>query len=105
MRINERSTANGIQVVRCNDSAVEGGQCHRREAERGVYLTPLLCKTISKRNHCLYTEILGGTMETKLARISQLSSENPDMVFTTIGHLVDKEMLKDCHRKMDGYAP
>lgn len=41
-------------------------------------------------------------METKLARISQLSSENPDMVFTSIRHLIDKEMLKDCHRKMDG---
>ena len=24
------------------------------------------------------------------------------MVFTSIGHLIDKEMLKDCHRKMDG---
>lgn len=41
-------------------------------------------------------------METKLARISQLSSENPDMVFTSIGHFINKEMLKDCHRKMDG---
>ena len=41
-------------------------------------------------------------METKLARISQLSSENPDMVFTSIGHLIGKEMLKNCHRKMDG---
>lgn len=41
-------------------------------------------------------------METKLARISQLSSENPDMVFTSIGHLIDKELLKDCHKKMDG---
>ena len=41
-------------------------------------------------------------METKLARISQLSSENPDMVFTSIGHLINKELLKDCHEKMDG---
>ena len=41
-------------------------------------------------------------MGTKLARISQLSSENPDMVFTSIGHLINKEMLKECHRKMDG---
>ncbi len=64
-------------------------------------LASLLCKTISKRKHCLYPEI-GGTMETKLARISQLSSENPDMVFTSIGHLINKEMLKDCHEKMDG---
>ena len=66
-----------------------------------MYLAPPLCRTISKRKHCLYPEI-GGTMETKLARISQLSSENPDMVFTSIGHLIGKEMLKDCHRKMDG---
>ena len=41
-------------------------------------------------------------METKLARISQLSSENPDMVFTSIGHLINKELLKECHKDMDG---
>lgn len=41
-------------------------------------------------------------METKLARISQMSKENPDMVFTSIGHLVNKEMLKKCHEAMDG---
>lgn len=41
-------------------------------------------------------------METKLERISQLSRENPDMVFTSVGHLINKEMLKECHAKMDG---
>lgn len=41
-------------------------------------------------------------MGTKLERISQLSRENPEMVFTSIGHLIDKEFLKECHRKMDG---
>ena len=41
-------------------------------------------------------------METKLARISQLSSENPEMVFTSVGHLINKELLKECHRDMDG---
>ena len=41
-------------------------------------------------------------METKLARISQLSKENPDMVFTSLGHLINKEMLKNCHAQMDG---
>lgn len=41
-------------------------------------------------------------METKLARISQLSKNNPQMVFTSIGHLINEEMLKDCHEKMDG---
>ena len=41
-------------------------------------------------------------METKLARISQLSKENPGMVFTSIGHLINKDLLKECHAKMDG---
>lgn len=40
-------------------------------------------------------------METKLERITQLSRENPDMVFTSIGHLINMDMLKDCHAKMD----
>lgn len=41
-------------------------------------------------------------METKLAGIAQLSNENPSMVFTSVGHRINKEMLKDCHEKMDG---
>ena len=41
-------------------------------------------------------------METKLERISQLSKENPKMVFTSIGHLINKELLESCHNKMDG---
>ena len=41
-------------------------------------------------------------MGTKLERISQLSRENPDMVFTSIGHLINKELLRECHEKMDG---
>ena len=39
-------------------------------------------------------------MKTKLERISQLSKENPNMVFTSIGHLIDKDMLKCCHESM-----
>ena len=41
-------------------------------------------------------------MATKLERISQLSRENPDVVFTSIGHLIDKELLRQCHKDMDG---
>ena len=39
-------------------------------------------------------------MATKLARIAELSTQNPDMVFTSIGHLINVELLKDCHEKM-----
>ena len=41
-------------------------------------------------------------MGTKLERISQLSTENPEMVFMSIGHLINQELLKECHEKMDG---
>ena len=41
-------------------------------------------------------------MGTKLARISELSEECPNIVFTSIGHLIDVEMLTECHRDMDG---
>jgi Retron-type reverse transcriptase len=68
----------------------------------GLYsLQSLLCKAISRGKHYLYAEI-GEIMETKLERISQLSKEKPEMVFTSIGHLINKEMLKECHEKMDG---
>ncbi len=41
-------------------------------------------------------------METKLERIPQLSKENPKMVFTSISHLINEDMLKHCHERMDG---
>ena len=40
-------------------------------------------------------------METKLARISELSMLNPEMVFTSIGHYINKELLRECHEDMD----
>ncbi len=61
----------------------------------------LPCKTISTGKHYLYAEI-ENVMETKLARIAQLSAENPNMVFTSLGHLINYDMLKSCHASMDG---
>ena len=42
------------------------------------------------------------SVETKLERISELSTQNPEMVFTSIGHLINKELLTICHKEMDG---
>ena len=39
-------------------------------------------------------------MATKLERIAELSAQNPDMVFTSIGHLIDVKLLRECHEKM-----
>lgn len=41
-------------------------------------------------------------METKLARIAQISREKPKEVFTSIYHLLNKEMLMLCHKELDG---
>lgn len=41
-------------------------------------------------------------METNLQRITQMSENNPNMVFTSIGHLINKEMLMACHEEMNG---
>ena len=41
-------------------------------------------------------------MTTKLERISELSKQHPEMKFNSIWHLINIEMLKECHYKMDG---
>lgn len=41
-------------------------------------------------------------MATKLERIAELSALNPDMVFTSIGHLINVDLLRECHKWMDG---
>lgn len=68
-------------------------------SREGLYALPHDIISIGK--HYLYTEI-GEIMTTKLARISELSKVNPDMRFNSIGHLIDYDMLKICHNKMDG---
>jgi group II intron reverse transcriptase/maturase len=51
--------------------------------------------------HSLYTGI-GEGMATKLNRIREMSASNPKMVFTSLYHLINEELLLECHREMDG---
>ena len=41
-------------------------------------------------------------METKLARIAEISKERPQEVFTSIYHLLNKELLMLCHKELNG---
>ena len=41
-------------------------------------------------------------METKLKRIAQISKEQPKTVFTSIYHLINEELLIQCHKELDG---
>lgn len=67
--------------------------------ERAIPQSPAMQSYIFEETLSIHR---GGTiMLTKLERISQLSKENPEMVFTSIGHLIDKEMLMECHNKME----
>jgi len=41
-------------------------------------------------------------MQTKIARITEISKANPKEVFTSIYHLINKELLLECHKELDG---
>ena len=41
-------------------------------------------------------------METKLDRISELSAKKPNMVFTSLYHLINVDLLLECHEEIDG---
>jgi len=41
-------------------------------------------------------------MTTKLSRIEEMSAENPKMVFTSLYHLINEDLLRKCHEEIDG---
>ena len=41
-------------------------------------------------------------METKLERIAEISAHSPRPEFTSLYHLINKEMLLQCHKELDG---
>lgn len=41
-------------------------------------------------------------MSTKITRINQISKERPKEVFTSIYHLIDHNLLKECYDELDG---
>lgn len=89
-----------MEAVGQPNSTYEDGEIHWREVEKRSILSSLLCKMISKRKHYLHTGV-ELVMETKLERISELSRENPNMVFTSLGHMINEKLLKKCHEWME----
>jgi len=51
--------------------------------------------------HFLYAGI-GEEMATKLDKIREMSENDPKLVFTSLYHLINEELLLECHREMDG---
>ena len=41
-------------------------------------------------------------MSTKITRINQIAKEKPKEVFTSIYHLINYELLKECYEELDG---
>ena len=41
-------------------------------------------------------------MTTKITRISEIAKERPKEIFTSIYHLINKELLKECFNELDG---
>jgi retron-type reverse transcriptase len=51
--------------------------------------------------HLLYAGI-GEKMETKLDRIREMSDKDPRMVFTSLYHMINEDLLRKCHQEIDG---
>ena len=41
-------------------------------------------------------------MSTKITRINQIAKERPKKIFTSIYHLINYELLKECYEELDG---
>ena len=80
-------------MVGQSHSTVEIGQCRWRE---GDCIVKVLLRT-----HYPYS----GTeeiMETKLVRIAEISATSKHPIFTSVYHLINEDMLKQCHKELDG---
>ncbi len=40
-------------------------------------------------------------METKLTRIAEVAKARPSEKFTSLAHLINEEMIKECHKEMN----
>ena len=41
-------------------------------------------------------------MGTKLVRIAEISAASKHPIFTSVYHLINEDMLKQCHKELDG---
>ena len=75
------------------------------EEKRDLRNTEILLRT-----HYLHAEVermeqymkQQNIMETKLARIEEISKEKPQEIFTSIYHYLNKDLLILCHKELDG---
>lgn len=58
------------------------------------------CLSLLVRKHLLHTEV-DKQVETKLARIAEIARAKPNERFTSLAHLLDKQMLWDCHLELE----
>lgn len=94
----EIATENGVFQMngRWSDkshSTVEIGQCRWRE---GDCIVKVLLRT-----HYPYSGA-EKIMETKLVRIAEISATSKHPIFTSVYHLINEDMLKQCHKELDG---
>ena len=77
-------------MVGQSHSTVEIGQCRWRE---GDCIVKVLLRT-----HYPYSGTEEIIMETKLVRIAEISATSEYPIFTSVYHLINEDMLKQCHR-------
>jgi len=93
----DNATNGGTQkAVRESDTAIVPAIAGNAEEGKGGTQAGLVQGT-----HLLYSG-KGDEMATKLDRIREMSATNPTMVFTSLYHLINVDMLRLCHEEMDG---
>jgi group II intron reverse transcriptase/maturase len=55
-----------------------------------------------KGNDVIQPSTVKQTSATKLTRVELRSRQNPDEVFTNLGHILDVDLLRECYRRLDG---
>lgn len=94
--INNCKTGECQKNDRQSDSFIVPKRLGNANGGKGGYIIMVFLRT-----HQLYsgTEVL---METKLERIAEISANLPRPEFTTLYYLINKEMLLQCHKELDG---
>lgn len=91
----EARTPNADWEVGCFHRTDEPGQCRTRKGKHGQVLRFRETSTVHRN---------GETVATKLDRIAQRARTDREAKFTSLIHLLNEEMLRECFGKLSGKA-
>ena len=93
----DNATNGGSQMVaRESDAVIVPMIAGNAEVGKDVHIG----RTCTRETFSLHRE--RSKMGTKLDRIEEMSAKDPKLVFTSLYHLINEELLRESHREIDG---